>query len=61
MPGNLLLLRLGLAAAIAFGAGTVALAQSADPPGRVGRLSYMDGTVSFHTSEQTEWAPATTG
>jgi len=31
----------------------------ADPPARVGRLSYMDGTVSFHTADQTEWAPAT--
>jgi hypothetical protein len=59
MPKNLLLLRLGLAAAISFGAGAGALAQSADPPGRVGRLSYMEGTVSFHTADQDQWSPAT--
>ncbi|HEY1720721.1 MAG TPA: FecR family protein [Magnetospirillaceae bacterium] len=31
----------------------------ADPPGRVGRLSDAEGTVSFHTSDQTDWSPAT--
>jgi hypothetical protein len=30
-----------------------------DPPGRVGRLSYMDGTVSFHSQGQDQWSPAT--
>ncbi|HEY4636274.1 MAG TPA: hypothetical protein VIG92_06915, partial [Rhodospirillales bacterium] len=30
-----------------------------DPPGRVGRLSFMEGTVSFHAAEQTQWSPAT--
>ncbi|HEY3919672.1 MAG TPA: DUF6600 domain-containing protein [Stellaceae bacterium] len=35
-------------------------ASAADPPGRVGRLSYIDGTVSFHPSgDQGDWAPAT--
>ena len=29
-----------------------------DPPGRVGRLARLTGTVSFHTAEQTEWQPA---
>jgi len=29
-----------------------------DPPGRVGRLARVTGTVSFHTAEQTEWQPA---
>ncbi|HKW54129.1 MAG TPA: DUF6600 domain-containing protein, partial [Stellaceae bacterium] len=54
---NLRLLRLALGGLLALNAGA-ALAQ-ADPPGRVGRLSYIDGTVSFHTADQTEWAPAT--
>ena len=31
----------------------------ADPPARVGRLSVIDGTVSFHTADQTDWSPAT--
>ena len=31
----------------------------ADPPSRVGRLSFTDGTVSFHTADQTDWSPAT--
>jgi len=30
-----------------------------DPPARVGRLAGVVGTVSFHTADQTEWAPAT--
>jgi hypothetical protein len=51
------LLPLALGGLIALNAG-VAFAQ-ADPPARVGRLSYMDGPVSFHTADQTEWAPAT--
>lgn len=29
-----------------------------DPPGRVGRLARVTGTVSFHTADQTEWQPA---
>ena len=38
-----------------------------DPPGRVGRLAYLDGTVSFRASGDTAWAvavpnsPITTG
>ena len=31
---------------------TPALANAADPPARVGRLSYVDGTVSFHPAGQ---------
>ncbi|HWG79958.1 MAG TPA: DUF6600 domain-containing protein [Stellaceae bacterium] len=54
---NLRLLRLALGGLLALNAGA-AFAQ-ADPPARVGRLSYMEGTVSFHTADQTEWAPAT--
>src|ERR1044071_4084472 len=29
-----------------------------DPPARVGRLSYINGTVSFHTLDEDEWEPA---
>ncbi len=29
-----------------------------DPPGRVGRLDYLSGTVSFHPESLDEWAPA---
>jgi hypothetical protein len=31
----------------------------ADPPDRVGRLSDIEGVVSFHTADQTDWSPAT--
>src|SRR5258708_3266902 len=31
---------------------------SGDPPGRVGRLAFIQGTVSFHDREQSDWAPA---
>ena len=36
-------------------------AYAADPPARVGRLSYAEGTVSFHPpgQGQDDWAPAT--
>ena len=34
-------------------------AGTADPPGRVGRLARITGTVSFHTADQTDWEPAT--
>jgi len=30
-----------------------------DPPSRVGRLAVIDGTVSFHTADQTTWGAAT--
>ena len=36
---------------------SAAQAQS-EPPGRVGRLAFTNGTVSFHDNEQSEWAPA---
>ena len=29
-----------------------------DPPARVGRLSYISGTVSFHTLDEDQWEPA---
>ena len=31
---------------------------SVDPPARVGRLSYISGTVSFHTLDEDQWEPA---
>jgi hypothetical protein len=31
---------------------------SGDPPARVGRLSYLQGTVSFHDAQQDAWSPA---
>ena len=34
-----------------------AMAQG-EPPGRVGRLAFTDGTVSFHDDEQSGWTPA---
>jgi hypothetical protein len=33
-------------------------AQAADPPGRVGRLSHIEGTVSYHLADQDQWSPA---
>jgi len=32
---------------------------SGDPPGRVGSLSRVSGTVSFHTSDEAQWGAAT--
>ena len=32
---------------------------SGDPPARAGRLAYLQGTVSFHDSQQDAWSPAT--
>ena len=40
---------------------------AADPPSRVGRVAYIEGTVSYHTADQTQWdeaavnEPVTTG
>jgi hypothetical protein len=53
-----------LAGAVYIGAASSALA---DPPGRVGRVSYIDGTVSTRQDDQQSWAfagvnqPVTTG
>ncbi len=46
---------------------TVMAQTQTDPPGRVGRLAFVDGTVSFHDDEQDGWIravvnmPLTTG
>ncbi|HLI21063.1 MAG TPA: DUF6600 domain-containing protein, partial [Stellaceae bacterium] len=56
MRPSLLALSLGLLlTASAFAA------NAADPPGRVGRLAYIDGTVSFHPpgDQAGDWVPAT--
>src|SRR5690349_21650648 len=44
-----------------------AWAQGGEPPGRVGRLAFTNGTVSFHDDQQSGWTraivntPLTTG
>jgi hypothetical protein len=38
--------------------GQQALSEGGDPPSRVGRLAFAQGTVSFHDSERTDWQPA---
>ncbi|MET1026955.1 MAG: DUF6600 domain-containing protein [Dongiaceae bacterium] len=49
----------GLASSLAGLPISSALAADDDPPGRVGRLAQIDGTVSFHTADQTTWQAAT--
>jgi hypothetical protein len=53
--------RWSLPALLAAVAGLLGLAVPAlaDPPARVGRLSEMTGTVSFHDSGDEQWSPAT--
>ena len=48
-----------LAVPLAFLLLVPTLARAADPPGRVGRLSYIEGTVSLHLADQGDWSPAT--
>ena len=57
MAKNRLWCRLALVVPLWLAA-SAAFAQS-DPPGRVGRLSYMEGTVSFHGPDPDQWSPAT--
>ena len=38
--------------------GQQALSSGGDPPSRVGRLAFAQGTVSFHDSDRTDWVPA---
>src|SRR5207237_10567055 len=47
-----------LTALVLHVASTTAFAQ-ADPPGRVARLSFVSGTVSFRPASVDEWTPAT--
>ncbi len=46
-------------AAQAAGAAGAPAPATGDPPGRVGRLASMSGTVSFHTADQDQWQAAT--
>jgi hypothetical protein len=57
MAKNRFLCRVALIIPLSLAA-TAASAQS-DPPGRVGRLSYMEGTVSFYSRDVNQWTPAT--
>ena len=56
--GTNLIGRAALAAVFALASGA-ALAQAGDPPTRVGRISYLEGTVSYHAADQGDWSPAT--
>src|SRR5262249_32956760 len=48
-----------VAALLAPSAAQTTLAQSqAEPPARVGRLAFTQGTVSFHPHDQDGWTPA---
>jgi hypothetical protein len=49
----------GFALGLAVGATPAEAQAPQDPPARVGRLSYIDGTVSFHAADQDQWTPAT--
>ena len=53
--GGLLMAPIGIVPARAQAEATPA----SDPPARVGRLAQMNGTVSFHTADETEWEGAT--
>ncbi|MGE3647465.1 MAG: DUF6600 domain-containing protein, partial [Reyranellaceae bacterium] len=46
------------AAALVTAAISSVRAQSADPPARVGRIAFVNGTVSFHDRDDTNWQPA---
>src|SRR3954469_7308993 len=50
-----------IAVAGTLGYAGATLAQSGlatDPPGRVGRLAFLQGTVSYHDAQRTDWSPA---
>jgi uncharacterized protein DUF6600 len=49
---------LGMALGLAPLGAAFAQSQPGDPPGRVGRVAEMSGTVSFHTADVTQWGPA---
>jgi hypothetical protein len=42
-----------------LGIGIAPQVSAADPPGRIGRVSYLDGSVSFRADDQNDWAAAT--
>ncbi|MBS0524746.1 MAG: FecR domain-containing protein [Proteobacteria bacterium] len=48
-----------VAGTLAFsGAAFAQTGPSGDPPARVGRLSYLQGTVSYHDAQADAWSPA---
>jgi hypothetical protein len=49
---------LGLTAARAQSPTGAPEANSPEPPARVGRISLLQGTVSWHTADQNQWSPA---
>src|SRR6266404_2638166 len=49
---------IGIVLGLAPLAAALAQSQPGDPPGRVGRVAEMSGTVSFHTADVTQWGPA---
>src|ERR1700730_2430136 len=60
MPQTMISFRLFLGTLVGLlGVCATAASALADPAARVGRLSYTEGTVSFHTSDQDQWVPAT--
>ncbi|MDP9008451.1 MAG: hypothetical protein M3N91_07055 [Pseudomonadota bacterium] len=56
---NCLLARIGVAFAIVFLVPIYALADEIDPPTRVARLAYADGSVSFQPGGTDDWVAAT--
>ena len=58
------LVRRSILMATVFGTGVVGITgvvsaqNQADPPARVGRLAFAEGTVSFHDSQETNWTAA---
>src|SRR5215475_14569444 len=56
-PGTFLILVLALSLAVAV-LPAAATAQDGDPPGRVARLGYMQGSVSFVPAGESEWVEA---
>src|SRR3954462_12853979 len=49
---------LGLAGLLIFAAPKVRADEATDPPSRVARISYLDGSVSFQPSGTEDWAAA---
>jgi hypothetical protein len=47
-----------VAGTLGFSGAAWGQALAGDPPGRVGRLAFTEGTVSFHDSNRTDWGPA---
>jgi hypothetical protein len=55
---SLLLLPMLLVAGMLFTLPRTAAAQDDDPPGRVARLSYIEGAISYQASGDTDWVQA---